>query len=156
MEISIRSARPADVDTLYRMLCDLENEVIDLRRFTDTFLTNLRNEKILYLLAELNGQPVGMASCHVQLLLHHAAAVGEIQEMFVDPVHRSRGVGRELIRVLMYFAHQHGADQLEVTSGRARTDAHNFYRREGFEVTHFKLVRKGLTNELQKRQDAPI
>lgn len=148
MELSIRSARPSDADSLHRMLCDLEKEDIEIRRFTDVFLTNLRNENILYLVAELDNQPVGMASCHVQPLLHHAAPVGEIQEMYVNPSLRSQGIGHELIRVLLHFARQRGACQLEVTTNQIRLDTHRFYEREGFQKSHFKMVMKDLDANL--------
>lgn len=148
MELSIRSARPSDADALHRMLCDLENEDIEIRRFTDVFLTNLRNENILYLIAELDDQPVGMASCHVQSLLHHAAPVAEIQEMYVDSSVRSRGIGQEFVRVLLHFARQRGACQLEVATNQTRLDAHRFYEREGFQKSHFKMVMKDLDASL--------
>lgn len=142
MEISIRPARPADADTLYRMLCDLENTALARESFDVAFLTNLGNENIHYLIAEAQETPVGMASCHVQLLLHHAARVAEIQEMYVDPALRSQGIGNKLIEVIRQFAQARGACQIEVTSNLTRHNTHRFYEREGFQKTHAKLVMK--------------
>lgn len=142
MELAIRPVRPADADALYRMLCDLENETLDRAAFDEVFLTNLGNENIRYLLAKIQGTPVGMASCHVQQLLHHAAPVAEIQEMYVDSTLRSQGIGRQLIEAIKGFAASRGATQIEVTSNLTRHDTHRFYEREGFQKTHAKLVMK--------------
>ncbi len=142
MELLIRSADSTDVEVLYAMLCDLENEKLDKQRFTEVFQKNMENKYITYLLAELDGQPVGMASCHVQQLLHHAAPVGEIQEMYVNPEFRSQGVGQQLVEAIVVFARQRGSDQLEVTTNQVRMDTHRFYEREGFQRTHYKMVRR--------------
>ncbi len=142
MEITIRPARPSDTDLLYGMLCELENEKLDREAFEATFLTNLDNKNIRYFIAEIQGSPLGMGSCHVQLLLHHAAPVAEIQEMYVNPVVRSQGIGRKLIEAIWQFAQLRGAVQIEVTSNLTRLDTHRFYEREGFRKTHAKLVLK--------------
>ncbi len=142
MQLILRPARPADDDAFYRMLCDLENEALDRESFAMAFLTNLGNENIRYLIAETHGSPVGMASCHVQWLLHHAAPVAEIQEIYVDPTLRSQGIGQKLIEAIKKFAEVRGAAQIEVTSNLTRHDTHRFYEREGFKKTHAKLVLK--------------
>lgn len=142
MELTIRPAYPADVGVFYRMLCDLENKNLDRKSFDAVFLTNLGNVNIQYLIAEIQEAPVGLASCHVQWLLHHAAPVAEIQEMYVDSSLRSRGIGRKLIEAVRQFALARGATQIEVTSNLIRHDTHRFYEREGFQKTHAKLVMK--------------
>ncbi|GAB3172228.1 GNAT family N-acetyltransferase [Telluribacter humicola] len=140
--LHIRTATASDEELLYQMLCDLENEILDLSAFTQVFQHNLSNQDIAYLVAEWDGVVVGMASCHVQPLLHHAALVGEIQEMYVDPALRSQGIGQKLVDALVDFARSRGAVHLEVTSNQLRQDTHRFYEREGFKKTHYKLIRK--------------
>ena len=147
MELLIRSALFADADILYRMLCDLENEELDRKGFDAALLANLGNENICYFIAEIHHKPVGLASCHVQLLLHHAAPVAEIQEMYVDTTLRSQGIGRQLIKAIEHFAQARGATQIEVTSNLNRLDTHRFYQREGFHKTHAKLVLKLSTSD---------
>ena len=143
MEVTTRPARPTDAGVLYRMLCELEGEILVRENFDAVFLTNLANENVGYFIAESEGKPIGMASCHVQLFLHHAAPIAEIQEMYVDPAHRSRGVGKHLLEAAAHFAETRGASQLEVTSNSSRHDTHRFYEREGFSRSHFKFVRNG-------------
>lgn len=142
MELYIRRASLSDEDLLYQMLCDLENEVLNRTAFGTVFQSNIQNQNIGYFIAICAGNAVGMASCHVQLLLHHASPVGEIQEMYVEPSQRSKGIGNALIKAVVEFAKLRGAMQLEVTSNKIRQDTHRFYEREGFLKTHDKLVWK--------------
>lgn len=141
MEVLIRKATASDRDTIYQMICGLENTIMDLAGFDLAFQRNISNAGVSYFLAEIQGQPVGVVSCHIQPLLHHAALVAEIQEMYVDPDYRSMQVGKALMAHVADFAKKEGAIQMEVTSRATRVDAHRFYEREGFEKSHVKLVR---------------
>lgn len=139
---NIRLATEKDTWILHTMLCDLENQKLDKVAFEKVFHINLANESVIYLIAEVEGRPIGMASCHVQWLLHHAGRVAEIQEMYVEPEFRSKGIGSDLVSGLIDFAVKIGAVHMEVTTNRIRLDTHRFYEREGFVNTHFKLIRK--------------
>jgi PhnO protein len=67
-------------------------------------LRNLQNPDCHYFLAFDGSLCAGYASVQAQWLLHHCGKVGEIQEMFVIPAYRSKGVGGLLIRKLMQVA----------------------------------------------------
>jgi PhnO protein len=138
--LQIRPATREDEETIYRMICDLEKKELSRTDFNQVFQTNLTQERICYLIAELENEPVGMGSCHVQLLLHHVCMVAEIQEMYVAPEHRSKEIGKALVEQLIVFAKSKGALQIEVTSNNIRENAHRFYQKEGFKKSHVKLV----------------
>lgn len=140
--LTIRAATKEDCWILHTMLCDLEKQVLDKAAFQKVFYGNLASEAVEYLIAEWEGRPIGMASCHIQWLLHHAGQVAEIQEMYVEPGFRSQGIGSDLVAGLVAFATVAGALHMEVTTNRIRLDTHRFYEREGFVNTHFKLIRK--------------
>ncbi|MCE7063964.1 GNAT family N-acetyltransferase [Dyadobacter sp. CY326] len=140
-KLTIREVNVADRAVIYEMICALENMKMDVAGFDFAFDTNIKNPNIRYFLAEFDSQPVGMVSCHIQPLLHHAALVSEIQEMFVKPEYRSQQVGKALMQHVMAYAKHMGAIQMEVTSRNIREQAHRFYQREGFEKSHVKLVR---------------
>lgn len=137
----IRKAGPADRDIIYGMICRLEDMVLDPAGFDFAFNRNISSLHITYFLAFDRAKPMGMASCHIQPLLHHAALVAEIQEMFVEPECRSMGIGNALMEAVVSHAKESGAIQLEVTSRATREQAHRFYQREGFAKSHVKLVR---------------
>lgn len=147
MTVRIRPARASDQETMYMMLCDLEKDTLEHEGFERAFLKNIKNEDIGYFIAERLDEPIGMVSCHVQMLLHHAAPIAEIQEFYVSPSHRSLGVGKQLMQAVREFARQRGAIQLEVATRQTRHDAHRFYEREGFAKSHFKFVSVAGANE---------
>jgi PhnO protein len=141
VQLSIREVTMNDREIIYQMICGLENMVMDREGFDFVFKRNLESTNIRYFLGEYLGMPVGMVSCHIQPLLHHAALVSEIQEMYVEPEYRSRRFGKALIAHVVDYAKANGAIQMEVTSRNVREEAHRFYQREGFEKSHVKLVR---------------
>lgn len=60
------------------------------------------------------------------------ATVAEIVTLFVDPAHRSRGVGHELIAEFRRWAIAQRADRLAVSAFARNERAIRFYQREGF------------------------
>lgn len=138
--IAFRPAQPADLPFVYACLCDLEEVALDHPAFSQVFLANLNNPAVRYVVAEADAGPVGFLSCYVQRLLHHAGPVGEIQEMYVLPNWRSRGVGQQLVEHILAVARHESWVNLEVTSNRRRTRTHAFYERMGFVNSHIKLV----------------
>jgi PhnO protein len=139
--IKIRKAENIDFQIIYNFINELESDVFDEDVQQTIFLENLKNENIIYLLAFKDDEPAGFISCHAQWLLHHAALIGEIQEMIVVEKFRSNGVGKLLIAELIAIAKSEGIHQLEVTSNKKRENAHRFYLREGFAQSHFKFTR---------------
>ncbi len=138
--ITLRPACPSDLSFVYNCLCELEETTLEAAAFGRIFRANLTNPSVRYVIAESDTVPVGFLSCHVQQLLHHAGPVGEIQEMYVLPDWRSKGVGKQLVEHLADIARHEGWVNLEVTSNRRRIRTHEFYERMGFAVTHVKLV----------------
>ena len=139
-KLCLRKATEKDISVLYDMICDLENTVINFNHFKAVFDKNIVAENISYFIAEIDNEAVGMVSCHIQPLLHHAALVSEIQEMYVNPKFRSLGIGHHLMEFVKDFAKNEGAIQMEVTSRNTREKAHQFYQKEDFEKSHVKLV----------------
>lgn len=139
--LTIRLAAAEDFKIIYNFINELENDVFDEKIQETIFLKNLKNEDIIYLLAFENDEPAGFISCHAQWLLHHAALIGEIQEMIVVEKFRSQGVGKLLVIELVNIAKSKGINQLEVTSSKKRESAHRFYMREGFVQSHFKFTK---------------
>lgn len=139
--VTVRSARSSDLDKIRQFILELEQVEPDKKAFTAIFLRNLEDESVFYRVAEEHGQTVGFVSCHLQHLLHHAARIGEIQEMVVTASHRNRGIGKLLLDDLMNLLRKKNIHQIEVTARLDRLKSHNFYLRENFQFTHQKFVR---------------
>lgn len=140
MNIRIRRVRQEDIGFIYEMICDLEHQRLNRREFNAVFRANLQNPDVHYLIAFNNDTPVGFGSLHIQRLLHHAGAVGEVQELYTSPDVRGLGIGKQLLAALRRIAVKKKCKNLEVTSNRRREAAHRFYVREGMQQSHFKFV----------------
>jgi GNAT superfamily N-acetyltransferase len=58
--------------------------------------------------------------------------VAELENVFVEPAERGRGVGARLVAVFTEWAAGHGARRMTVTAYAANERAIAFYRRHGF------------------------
>lgn len=88
------------------------------------------------LLAEADGEVVGVLAASWQFAIHVPGRYGAIQDLWVHPDWRSRGVGEELILSLVRQAGEAGVGRLEVglpqeTFPRIRA-TERFYRQNGF------------------------
>ncbi len=80
---------------------------------------------------EAGGTLVGFCTAYRDL---HSVRFGYrawVEDLAVDPDHRSRGIGSRLLAAARDWARERGATHLELDSAEARTDAHRFYEREG-------------------------
>jgi GNAT superfamily N-acetyltransferase len=147
----VRTARRADAARLVDLLVggairasenpgDLAPYEAALQEITDT-------PGATVLVAEQDGganvpEVVGM--CQI-ITFRHLQQVGglcaEIESMHVDERYRSRGIGGVLLAAAIDWARSRGCYRVQLTSNKARTDAHRFYLRHGFEASHdgFKL-----------------
>jgi predicted N-acetyltransferase YhbS len=105
-------------------------------------LAQMERDGRLVLVAELDGRVVGCLSTSVMQVLHRPAPVGRISMMVVDAAMRGRGIGARLVNAAEEALVASGCRLVEVTSNLARTDAHRFYERLGYERTSVRLARE--------------
>src|SRR5204863_3055212 len=91
------------------------------------------------LVAELDGDLVGLATVHVTTVLHRPTSVGRITALVVAERARRRGVGRALVAASERWIAARGCGLLELTSNRQRIEAHAFYERLGYEPTSLRF-----------------
>ena len=88
------------------------------------------------LVAESDGELVGVLAASWQFALHVPGRYGTIQDLWVDPEWRSRALGRELIVALVREAAEAGVPRLEVglpqPSFAQLPATERFYRENGF------------------------
>jgi GNAT superfamily N-acetyltransferase len=94
------------------------------------------------LVAEVDGEVVGV--CQLIVFRHLQVRGGlcaEVESVHVHPDHRGRGIGSVLVRDAVSRARSLGCYRVQLTSNRARPEAHRFYERLGFVPSHvgFKL-----------------
>lgn len=136
----IRLAVSADQPEIYSLICALEETSFPQEMFAWGFYTMLLSASHLLLVAEEEGQIVGLLHLRMEFQLHHCGTVAEIMELIVSREVRSKGIGAALLKAAREQAIQHHCIQFEVTSNQKRKQAHRFYQREGLEQTHIKLT----------------
>lgn len=141
--MQFRRARKTDLEKTYSMINELEYFSLDKKKFAKVFLHNIKDKNVHYILATEDGQIVGFISLHIQNLLHHAGKVAEIQELFVDPATRGKGIGEKLINHARKITKRLNCDSFETTSNIKRKRTHKFYERKaGMNRTHYKFTEK--------------
>jgi GNAT superfamily N-acetyltransferase len=89
------------------------------------------------LVAELGDEVVGVCQLIVFRHLHRRGGLcAEIESVHVHPDHRGAGIGSTLIAAAVERARALGCYRVQLTSNRAREDAHRFYERLGFVPSH--------------------
>ena len=140
-QMSIRPSKESDEASVYDLVTSLMEVSLDRKSFHDVFVQNLRDDTVLYYVAESDGCVVGFASLHILPQLHHAGRVGEILELIVQESLRGRGTGAQLVSRLEQEAKKRGCVSIEVTTKNFRVDAQRFYELMGFTRTHVNFTK---------------
>jgi GNAT superfamily N-acetyltransferase len=89
------------------------------------------SDRSTVLVAERDGTLIGLCAAYLDL---HSVRFGVrcwVEDLAVDPAHRSEGVGAALLAEARSWAGERGATHLELDTAEARRDAQRFYEREG-------------------------
>jgi len=89
-----------------------------------------RSEELI-LVAELASSIVGWVHGSEQELLESGRRC-EILGLVVDPLHRGKGIARQLVTQLETWAASRGLDHIAVRSNVLRVESHPFYERLGY------------------------
>lgn len=76
---------------------------------------------------------------HIIYLTYLAGAGREdcqIESVHVDRAWRAKGIGTQMMEWVILQARQRGCRRVQLTTNKQRTDAHRFYQRLGFCLSH--------------------
>jgi GNAT superfamily N-acetyltransferase len=91
------------------------------------------HDAVVLLAQDAGGTFIGFCTGYQDM---HSVRFGHrawVEDLAVDPGHRSQGVGKALLDAAKAWARERGATHLELDSAAERADAHRFYEREGAE-----------------------
>lgn len=92
------------------------------------------------LVAELDGKVVGCLQLTViPGLAHRGSRRAQIESVRISSRLRGHGLGELMMREAIAIAEREGCRIVQLTTDRTRADAHRFYQRLGFAVTHMGL-----------------
>jgi GNAT superfamily N-acetyltransferase len=132
--ITTRLATPDDAVEVARLLHDFNTEFDTPSPGVDALA-----ERLAELLggpstvAILAGRPsLGVALVTLRPNVWYPGPVALLDELYVVPDHRGRGIGSEILSHLMTVAAERSVDLIEINVDEADVDAQRFYERHGF------------------------
>jgi ribosomal protein S18 acetylase RimI-like enzyme len=133
---AVRPARPDDIPALMRLkrlLAEGENSLHAVRASAADWLRDGFGPAAGFcaFVAEDEDAVVGMATCSRRVITGWNGPVIFLQDLFVEPAHRRRGIARALVARVAAYARDLGSPIVELTV-RADNPAQIFYRRNGF------------------------
>lgn len=146
-EVTIRRATSRDVEAIVQLLIDDDlgsqrDSLDDLTPYFEAFAVIDRDPNQLLVVMERDGAIIGTQQLTLLPGLSYRGATRmQIEAVRVASSERGGGLGTQLIEWAIDYARERGCLLVQLTSNSARTDAHRFYRRLGFEQSHagFKL-----------------
>jgi GNAT superfamily N-acetyltransferase len=147
MTITIRPATVEDAAVIAGMAIELTEEIsarLGVRHFA---LSRERTERLLRqllgghqytaLIAVDGEERAGFVGLSQGWALYAEGAIGTVQELFVAPRQRERGLGTALLEAAVALAHRRGWQRLEVCTPPLPEFERSlsFYQRHGFEIT---------------------
>jgi GNAT superfamily N-acetyltransferase len=101
----------------------------DAERARDALAEAINADDSVVLIAEHRGELLGFATGYLEL---NSVRFGQrcwVEDLAVNPEHRSQGIGGELLDAVSDWARERGATHLELDTGLGREDAQRFYER---------------------------
>jgi GNAT superfamily N-acetyltransferase len=130
----IRDARPEDAEALAALIGQLGYPTS-----ADAVARRLArldaSDADRVVVAELGAEVVGLASLHASLSVEYDEPAAKLGALVVDERYRRRGVGEALVAEMEAEARRRGCCLIFLTTAERRAEAHEFYRRVGFEET---------------------
>jgi ribosomal protein S18 acetylase RimI-like enzyme len=83
--------------------------------------------------ATIDGDVVGVAVLSATWTVEHGGAAVWLEELYVEPEHRDRGIGRALLAATYATAREYGAGTVDLEVDVDHDRAAHLYAREGFE-----------------------
>jgi GNAT superfamily N-acetyltransferase len=130
----VRLATPADADEVAGLLHDFNVEYDVASPGAAVLAPRLREllagESTVAILA--GGPAVGLALVTLRPNVWYAGPVALLDELYVVPELRGRGIGTAVVELLLATARERGVGLIEINVDQADVDAQRFYERHGF------------------------
>lgn len=130
--MTIREAKKSD----YKELMTLYNGFVDSDRYSkhdnDNFEKVRKNGNNFIYIAEDGDKLVGFASFSIRLVVRYPKPIAELDELYVVPAFRRKGVAKILMHKVLSKAKELNCYRLFIESNYKHEAAHKFYENIGF------------------------
>lgn len=139
--MTIQTATLEHLHAIYHLTNELEETILPFDSFETIYQEVLQSSTDTLFVLTDKEQVLGYLHLQIRGQLHHGEQIAEILELIVITEHRKQGLGQQLLEHGLRYAQKKGAKSIELTSNMRRTRAHQFYERNGFTKTSYKLVK---------------
>ncbi len=130
--IHVREAQAGDAPHVVRLIADLARADSENSPITERYVNQyLSASGSCLLVAEVEGQVVGLLSYSVRPNLFHAADSGLIEELIVAEDRRGGGIGSALLSETLRRLESMGCAEVSVSTMPDNEGARRFYRSHG-------------------------
>jgi ribosomal protein S18 acetylase RimI-like enzyme len=144
LSVSFRKARREDLRAMLELLNDAKmgnvpEQLQDPlpRVYQDAFAMIDADPNQLLLVGEIDGRIVAsLQLTFIPGIAHQGAWRAQVEAVRVASDLRGRRIGEAMMRHVIARARERGCDRVQLTTNKARDDAHRFYRRLGFVASH--------------------
>jgi GNAT superfamily N-acetyltransferase len=134
-EVEVRRATVTDAATAGRLLFDFNTEFASptpsAAEFATRFAAMLPRDDVIVLLAEAP-EPVGFAYLTLRPTPYGDGPLAQLEELYVRPELRDRGVGTRLLLAALDEVRERGAIEMHINVDEVDVDTRRFYERHGF------------------------
>lgn len=139
MRLEIREAGEADSEAIVELIADLGHSMT-----VQSVRERINGNRMgcPQLVATEDGRVLGLCGLHIMTVVYRPKPVGRITILEVAEEHRGRGIGRALVAEAERLLREAGCGMIELTSNERLVDAHEFYRRLGFDHTSKRFAKQ--------------
>jgi len=141
--ITIREYVSSDLELLTELMEDLgsPSSVGDMENRMKLIESN---PNYFTFVATLNDKVVGMIGVRLNFTYTSNKIKTQISALVTKEEYQGQGVGKALINYIEDWTKSRGSDFLYLTSGikEERVNAHEFYKKNGFEITGYRFVKR--------------
>lgn len=132
----MRRAGVVDAEAVGRLLRDFNDEFETAgptaAEFTARFNTLLARDDVVLVLADDGGRSVGFALLTLRPTPYYDGSLAQLEELYVAPALRDRGIGSRILRMAMETVRAKGAGEMHINVDEIDEDTRRFYERHGF------------------------